>query len=104
MGNWDNITEEELEKFIVKNKDKFDKYLPNLEMEERFRIKLLNRFKKIISIVPHLICVLIVTVIISAASIWTWNSYIRKDRYEITLKEKAYVIAKKAEVILYKIF
>lgn len=32
--------------------------------------------------------VAIVTVIIFIASIIIWNNYIRKDRHEITLKEK----------------
>jgi len=100
MGNWDNINEDELEKFIVENKDKFDRYSPKPGTEERFHIKLLNRFKKIISIVPHLVRVAIVTAIIFIISIWAWNSYIRKDRHEVTLKQKMYNITKKTEVVI----
>ena len=40
------------------------------------------------SILPYLIRVAIVTVIIFVASIIIWNNYIRKDRHEVTLKEK----------------
>ena len=100
MEKWNNITEEELEKFIIENKDKFNRYSPKPGVEERFHIKLLNRFKKIISIVPHLIRVAIATVIIFIISIWTWNTYIRKDRHEITLKQKIYNITKKTEVVI----
>ena len=56
--------------------------------EKHFVVKLANRFKVIISIVPYLIRVAIVTVIIFALSIWGWNNYIRKDRNEVTLKQK----------------
>jgi hypothetical protein len=100
MGNWNKITEEELEKFILDNKDKFDRYSPKPGAEERFHIKLLNRFKKIISIVPHLVRVAIVTAIIFIISIWTWNEYIRKDRHEVILKQKIYNITKKTEIII----
>jgi len=100
MGSWDNITEDELEKFIIENKDKFDRYNPKPGVEERFYVKLLNRFKKIISIVPHLVRVAIATVIIFIISIWAWNEYIRKDRHEVTLKQKIYNITKKTEGVL----
>jgi len=45
MGRWDNVTEEELEKFIIENKDKFNRYSPKPGVEERFYSKLLKRFK-----------------------------------------------------------
>jgi hypothetical protein len=69
MSNWDNLSEDELEKFIRENKDKFDKYSPKEGSETRFFIKLIQRFKKIISIVPYLIRVAVVTVIIFIVSI-----------------------------------
>jgi hypothetical protein len=50
--------------------------------------KLNNRIKNIISIVPYLIKVTIATVVIFTASIIIWNNYIRKDRHEITLRNK----------------
>lgn len=88
MSSWDNLTEEELEKFIIENKDKFDKHLPKTGSEERFFVKLIERFKKIISIVPYLVSVAIVTAIIFIVSIWLWNSFIRWDRKYIPLPQK----------------
>lgn len=80
-----------LEDFIKTNARNFDcdedcKLTEN--HSERFLIKLQNRFKKLISIVPYLIRVLIVTILVFAGSIIVWNQYIRKDRHEITLKQK----------------
>lgn len=83
-----NLTEDNIEEFIRKNKDKFDGYYVDNHHEERFLQKLSRRFKKFISIVPYLIRVLIMTIIIFFASVIIWNNYIRKDRHEITLKEK----------------
>lgn len=100
MGNWNNLTEDELEKFIIENKDKFDRYSPKKGSEDRFFVKLVQRFKKIISIVPYLVRVAIVTAIIFIISIWAWNAYIRKDRHEVTLKQKIYNITKKTEVVI----
>jgi len=81
-------TEEELEKFIRENRDRFDQYHLVGSHESKFMLKLARRFKKIISIVPYLVRVAIATIIIFAVSIWTWNEYIRKDRHEVTLKQK----------------
>ena len=94
---WDNMTEEELEKFIRDNRDKFDSYTLEEYHENSFLRKLAHRFRKIISIVPYLIRVAVATVIIFIISIWAWNSYIRKDRHEVTLKQKI-------ELVWYKIF
>jgi hypothetical protein len=82
------LTEENIEEFIKENKEKFDKYSPTLEHEQHFLVKLINKFKKFISIVPYLIKVFIVTLAVFTLSIWAWNSWIRKDRHEITLKQK----------------
>lgn len=83
------LTEDNIEDFIRQNKDRFNwMYPPNNQHEEKFLRKLVNKFKKFVNIVPYLLRVLIVTIIIFVASIWIWNSYIRKDRNEITLKEK----------------
>lgn len=82
------LTEDNIEEFIRKNKDKFDRYYADNQHEERFLQKLSRRFKKFISIVPYLIRVLIMTIIIFTASIIIWNNYIRKDRHEISLKQK----------------
>lgn len=83
-----NLTEDNIEEFIRANKDKFYSYHPDKQHEEKFIRKLVNKFKKFVNIVPYLLRVFIVTIIIFVVSIWIWNSYIRKDRNEITLKEK----------------
>jgi hypothetical protein len=77
-----------IEKFIRENMDKFDVDHPNDSHMEKFLNKLNNKIKHIISIVPYLIRVAVVTVIIFTASILIWNNYIRKDRHEISLKNK----------------
>jgi hypothetical protein len=83
MTNNDNI-----EKFIRENRDKIGVDQPQDSHMEKFLIKLNNRILHIISIVPYLIRVAIVTVLIFTASILIWNNYIRKDRHEITLRNK----------------
>lgn len=77
-----------IEKFIRENRDKFGADPPHDTHMEKFLIKLNNRILHIISIVPYLIRVAIVTVLIFTASILIWNNYIRKDRHEITLRNK----------------
>jgi hypothetical protein len=80
--------EDSIENFIRKNKDKFDVYRPPDSHMEKFLFKINNRIRYFISIVPYLIRVGIATVIIFVASVIIWNNYIRKDRHEITLKNK----------------
>lgn len=75
-----NWTEDKLEKFIKDNKDKFPKYEPEASHNEHFLIKLTNRFKKLINIIPYLIKVLIVTVIVFTISIFIWYNYIYKGK------------------------
>lgn len=77
-----------IETFIRENRDKFETNSINNLHEQKFLIKLANKFKKFINIAPYLLKVFIVTIIIFIVSIWIWNSYIRKDRNEITLKQK----------------
>jgi hypothetical protein len=81
-------TNENIEGFIKENRDRFDRYDPSTYHADHFLVKLYNRFKKIISIVPYLTKVFAATIIVFIISIWAWNSYIRKDRHEVTLKEK----------------
>jgi len=81
-------TEQNIETFINENKDKFSRCDPSIYHNDHFLLKLTLRFKKFISIVPYLIRVLIVTIFIFSTSIYIWNNYIRKDRHEITLKQK----------------
>ena len=84
-----------LEEMIRKNREMFDNEIPSENHEEKFLFRLKMKFKEWVSIVPHLIKVAIVTVIIFILSITAWNSYIRKDRHEVTLKEKIVNIFKK---------
>lgn len=84
-----------LEEIIRKNREMFDNEIPPENHEEKFLFRLKMKFKEWVSIVPHLIKVAIVTVIIFILSIAAWNNYIRKDRDEITLKEKIVNIFKK---------
>ncbi len=85
MKEW---TEDEIEQFIRDNKDRFDIARLDPNHENKFLLRLSRKFKKIISIVPHIVKVAIVTVIVFIASIVIWNNFIRKDRHEITLKQK----------------
>jgi hypothetical protein len=80
--------EDNIEDFIRENRKKFDTYNPSTYHENHFSIKLYNKFKKIVSIVSYLIKVLIVIIVVFILSIWAWNSWIRKDRHEVTLKQK----------------
>jgi len=64
------FTEEELEKFIKENKDKFNIYRPTENHEGKFMVKLTLRLRRaFISIVPYLIKVGTVTLIIWIISI-----------------------------------
>jgi hypothetical protein len=85
MKEW---TEDEIEQFIRDNRDRFNIATVTNRHEDKFLVKLSKRFKKIVSIIPHLVKVAIATIIVFIISIWAWNSYIRKDRHEITLKQK----------------
>jgi hypothetical protein len=85
------INPEDLENFIRDNRDKFNIYRPHKTHSQSFLGKLQKRFKHFISIVPYLIKVFIATTLIFVSSIIIWNNYIRKDRHEITLKQKIYV-------------
>ena len=89
------LNEDTLEKFIREYKDKFGVYRPPDSHLEKFLLKLNFKIRQIISIVPYLIRAAVATVIIFIASIIVWNNYIRKDRHEITLKNKISLVIKK---------
>jgi hypothetical protein len=87
------LNEESIESFIRENKDKFNVYRPPDSHLENFLFKMSYRIRHIISIVPYLVRVAVATVLIFITSIIVWNNYIRKDRHEITLRDKiTYVI------------
>lgn len=83
MKNWE---EEELEKFIRDNKDKFNTYQPEPSHNQHFLIKLINKFKEVINIVPHLVKVGIATIIIFILSFIVWRTYISPPLTRISLK------------------
>jgi hypothetical protein len=81
-------TEENIETFIVENRDKFDRYDPSTYHSDHFLNMLHDKFKKLVSIVPYLVRVGIVTIGIFAISIWLWHSYIRHDKRVVVAKQK----------------
>jgi hypothetical protein len=89
------LNEDTIEKFIRENKDKFGIYRPPDSHLEKFLFKLNYRLRRIISIVPYLIRVTIATIIIFLASILIWNNYIRKDRHEVTIRNKISLVIHK---------
>jgi hypothetical protein len=89
------LNEDNIEIFIRENKDKFGIYRPPDSHLEKFLFKLHYRLRHIISIVPYLIRVTIATIIIFLASILIWNNYIRKDRNEVTLRNKISLVIHK---------
>ncbi len=73
MTDWD---EDELEKFIKENKEKFDVYQPEPLHHQHFLYKLIRKFRAVINIVPYLVKVGITTVLIFAISFLLWRAYI----------------------------
>lgn len=86
--------EDYIEKVIRENKDQFVHYNPPENHMKRFMMRLNMRIKHMISIVPYLLKVAVVTIAIFAASFIIYNNFIRKDKislgYKISLilKEK----------------
>ena len=83
MKNW---KEEELEKFIRDNKDKFDVYQPESNHNKHFLNKLLSKFKEVINIVPYLVKVGIATILIFILSFLLWRAYICPPLSSISFK------------------
>ena len=73
MKTW---KEEDLEKFIRDNKDKFDVYQPEPDHNQHFLNKLIKKFKAVINIVPYLVKVGIATILIFILSFFLWRAYI----------------------------
>ena len=78
--------EQELEKFIRDNKDKFDIYQPEPNHNQHFLNKLINKFKEVINIVPYLVKVGIVTILIFILSFLAWRTYICPPLTRISFK------------------
>lgn len=79
-----------MEKLIRENRDKFTVYNPPENHKKRFLLRLNLRIRHVISIVPHLTKVFIITLLIFVASLFVWNNYIRWDRDYVPLKFKLY--------------
>ena len=78
--------EEELEKFIRDNKNKFDVYQPEPDHNQHFLNKLLHKFREVINIVPYLVKVGIATLIIFTLSFLLWRAYICPPLSRISFK------------------
>ncbi|HKK42045.1 MAG TPA: hypothetical protein VJ963_06530 [Bacteroidales bacterium] len=89
------LNEHNIEQFIRDNRDKFGVYRPPRSHRRKFYYKLETRIKHYYCIVPYLFKVAVVTVLIFAGSVIIWNNYIRKDRHEITLKNKISLVISK---------
>lgn len=83
MKNWD---EDELEKFIRDNKDKFEKYPINQDHNRNFLKKLTNKFKEVIDIMPYLAKAGIVTILIFIISFFLWKAYLCPPLTRISFK------------------
>jgi len=83
MKNW---KEEDLEKFIRDNKDKFDADQPESNHNQHFLNKLINKFKEVINIVPYLVKVTIGTILIFILSFLVWRTYICPPLTRISFK------------------
>lgn len=81
-----NREEEDLEKFIRDNKDKFDVYQPEPDHNQHFLNRLINKFKEVINIVPYLVKVGIATILIFILSFLLWRTYICPPLSRISLK------------------
>jgi hypothetical protein len=92
------LDENTIEDFIRENKDKFCIYRPPEGHLDKFLLKINYKIKHIVSIIPYLIRVAVATVIIFITSIIVWNNFIRKDRNEITLKNKTFLFVKKLPI------
>ena len=78
--------EEELEKFIRENKDKFDTYQPEPDHSQLFLQKLFKKFKEVISIVPYLVKVGIATMLIFILSFFVWRLFLSPPLTRVSLK------------------
>ncbi len=82
----ENQEEQELEKFIRDNKDKFNIYEPESDHSEHFLKKLVKKFKEVIDIVPYLVKVGLATILIFILSFLIWKSFICPPLTHVSLK------------------
>lgn len=89
------LNENSLEKFIRSNRDEFNASDPADNHMDKFFFRLRYGISHFVSIVPHLVRVAVMTMIVFTASVVVWNTFIRKDRHEITLGEKITLVITK---------
>ena len=80
------MQEDELEKFIRANKDKFDTENPEPQHNQLFLSKLFRKFKEVISIVPYLVRVGIATILIFILSFAVWRFFLSPPLTRVSLK------------------
>jgi hypothetical protein len=85
-SNMKNLEEEDLEKFIRDNKEKFDIYEPESDHNQHFLKKLIKKFKEVISIVPYLVKAGLATLLIFILSFLVWRNYICPPLTHVSLK------------------
>ena len=85
-SNMKKLEEEELEKFIRDNKDRFNIYEPESNHNQHFLKKLVNKFKEVINIVPYLVKVGLATILIFILSFLIWRTFICPPLTRISLK------------------
>jgi hypothetical protein len=78
--------EEDLEKFIRANKDKFDIYEPESGHNQHFFNKLINKFKAVINIVPYLVKLGLATILIFIFSFLIWKTWLCPPLTSISMK------------------
>jgi hypothetical protein len=81
-----NLEEQELEKFIRDNKEKFDVYQPEPDHDQHFLNKLIKKFKEVVNIVPYIVKVGIATILIFILSFLLWRTYICPPLSRISFK------------------
>jgi len=84
----EKLNQDNIEKFIRKNRDKFGDQIPPENHMEKFFSRLNARIRHYINIVPYLIKVAVATILIFLVSVAVWNNFIRKDRNAISLRDK----------------
>ena len=83
MKNWE---EEDLEKFIRNNRDKFNEFQPEPDHDQHFLNKLINKFREVINIVPYLAKAGAATILIFILSFLLWRTYICPPLSRISFK------------------
>jgi hypothetical protein len=80
------MTEEQLFDFIKNHREEFDSQLPDSKHEEKFFQKLGTIIKNaVISIIPHLVKVAIITLIVWVISVVSWKLFLDPKRDQMPL-------------------